>query len=140
MPASDLTPGLRHRETVHVDERLVVPAMADRFAGFEDMPPVFATAFVVGLVEWACVEALRPFLEPAQRSVGTRVDIGHVAATPLGMNATAEIELLAVEGHKLRFRVLCYDDAGVIGEGFHERVIVEYDSFLERAVSRRDAS
>ncbi|MET0574792.1 MAG: hypothetical protein ABWZ83_02915 [Mesorhizobium sp.] len=66
MPATDLMPGLRHKETVHVDESLVVPAMADRFAGFSDMPPVFATAFVVGLVEWTCVEALKSYL--ARRS------------------------------------------------------------------------
>jgi fluoroacetyl-CoA thioesterase len=138
MPATDLMPGLRHKETVHVDESLVVPAMADLFAGFSDMPPVLATAFVVGLVEWTCVEALKSYLDPAQRTVGVHVDIAHVAATPVGMNATAEIELLLVEGRKLRFKALCYDEAGIIGEGFHERMIIDYDRFMERAQSRQE--
>jgi fluoroacetyl-CoA thioesterase len=140
MSASDLRPGLRHKESVQVDDGLVVPAMADRFASFADMPPVFATAFVVGLIEWTCVEALKPYLDPAERTVGTHVDIAHVAATPLGMKATAEIELTSVEGRKLGFKVLCYDEAGVIGEGFHERAIVDYDRFMERAKSRSEAS
>ncbi|MET0574793.1 MAG: hypothetical protein ABWZ83_02920 [Mesorhizobium sp.] len=54
------------------------------------------------------------------------------------MNATAEIELLLVEGRKLRFKALCYDEAGIIGEGFHERMIIDYDRFMERAQSRQE--
>lgn len=67
------------------------------------MPAVFATAFMVGFVEWTCIEALRPYLAGHQRTVGTHVDMNHKAATSIGMQVTAEVELLAVEGRRRRF-------------------------------------
>lgn len=65
----ELAPGLRHVQSIQVDDRLTVPAVAPAFTGFADMPPVFATAFLVGFVEWTCIEALRPYLGPAQKTV-----------------------------------------------------------------------
>jgi fluoroacetyl-CoA thioesterase len=62
MAFGDLRVGLQHQETLTVTDRLVVPAVSDAFKEFADMPPVFATAFLVGFVEWTCIEALRPFL------------------------------------------------------------------------------
>src|SRR3546814_10372710 len=64
--------------------------MSESYTGFSDMPPVFATAFMIGLVEWACVEALSPFLGAGEHTVGIHVDVSHVSATPVGMKATAE--------------------------------------------------
>jgi fluoroacetyl-CoA thioesterase len=131
----DLKPGLRHAQTLRVDQSLTVPAVSPHFA-FGDMPPVFATAFMVGFVEWACIEALRPFLDPNERTVGTHIDVSHVAATPVGLTVTAEVELVSVEGRKLRFKVACRDDSGPIGEGFHERAIIHLEKFMARVSAR----
>ena len=90
-PIENLKPGLRHQLTIAVDERLTVPSVSAAYAGFADMPPVFATAFLVGLVEWTCIEALRPYLAPEQRTVGVHVDLSHSAATPVGMKVTAAV-------------------------------------------------
>jgi len=100
------------------------------------MPPVFATAFLVGFVEWACIEALRPYLKESQRTVGIHVDLSHAAATPVGMTVTADVELVAIEGLKLRFRAVCRDDVEIICEGFHERYIIDKDRFMTRLAKK----
>jgi len=140
MSLDDLRPGLRHTQVITVSEALTVPAVSTAFTGFADMPAVFATAFMVGFVEWACIEALRPYLAAHQRTVGTHVDMSHTAATPVGMQVTAEVELLAVEGLRLRFRVECRDSLEVIGSGFHERAVIDGDKFLERVRRKRDGN
>ncbi|WP_342643347.1 thioesterase family protein [Rhodoligotrophos ferricapiens] len=129
---SGLVVGLRHSQSITVDQSLTVPFVSQAFAGFADMPPVFATAFMVGFIECTCIEGLRPFLDAHERTVGTHVDVSHAAATPLGMTVTAEVELIAIEGRKLRFKVICRDEAGFIGEGFHERAIIDVDRFMAR--------
>ncbi|MDR0244233.1 MAG: thioesterase family protein [Burkholderia sp.] len=128
--------GLRHAQTIVVDDSLTVPAVSNAFTGFVDMPPVFATAYLVGFVEWTCVEALRPYLDPSQRTVGTHVDLSHCAATPVGMQVTAEIELVEIEGKRLTFRILCRDEVDVICEGRHERFIVDAEKFVRRVASK----
>lgn len=132
MAIDDLGPGLRHAQTIVVSHALTVPAVSAAFTGFADMPPVFATALMIGFVEWACIEALRPYRGAHQRIVGTHVDLSHIAATPVGMEVTAEVELVAVEGRRLRFRVECRDSVEMIGRGFHERAIIDGDKFVER--------
>src|SRR5262245_16660732 len=114
MTAKPLAPGLSHALTIPVEERLTVPAVSASFTGFADMPPVFATALLVGFVEWTCIEALRPHLAAGQRTVGTHVNLSHCAATPVGLNVTAAVELVEVEGKKLTFKVVCRDDIEVI--------------------------
>ena len=93
------------------------------------MPPVLATACLVGFIEWACIEALHPFLDQGEHTLGTHVDVSHVAPTPAGMMVSAEVELIAVEGRKLRFKVSCRDEDGLIGEGFHERAVIDHARF-----------
>jgi fluoroacetyl-CoA thioesterase len=133
-------PGTEHMQTLHVDESLTVPAVSEHFTGFRDMPPVFATAFMVGFIEWACIEAIRPYLEPGEHTVGTHVNVSHSAATPTGMNVTAFVELTAAEGRKLSFCVTCRDDAGVIGEGTHQRVVINPEKFMQRVSTKRSAA
>lgn len=130
--SQELKPGLCHIQNIRIGETLTVPAMSQAFASFADMPPVFATAYMVAFIEWACIEALRPYLSVDQRTVGTHVDVSHVAATPVGMLVTAEVELLEVQGRKLRFKVSCRDEAGLIGEGSHERAVIEHAKFMAR--------
>ena len=127
-------------QTLKVDESLVVPAVSEHFTGFADMPPVFATAFMVGFIEWACIEAIRPHLEPGEHTVGTHVDVSHMAATPVGMNVTAFVELIAAEGRKLVFRVTCRDEKDIIGEGTHERAVINPEKFMARVSAKRAAA
>jgi fluoroacetyl-CoA thioesterase len=128
----DLKPGLRHSATIRVTEELAVPASCRLFGGAVEMPAVFATAQMIAFVEWTCVAALAPYLAPHQRTVGTRVDMSHLAATPIGMTVTADIELVEIDGRRLRFKASCRDEIDVIGEGFHERAIIDHDRFIQR--------
>jgi fluoroacetyl-CoA thioesterase len=137
MTLDDLKPGLRHQATITVSEALSVPAQARVFEPGADMPTVFATANMIAFVEWTCVAALAPYLGPHQRTVGTRVEMTHTAATPVGMTVTAEIELVAIEGRMLRFKIACHDETEPIGDGFHERTIIDHDRFMARLAKKR---
>jgi fluoroacetyl-CoA thioesterase len=132
MTLEDLRVGLRHSATMTVGEALTVPAQAQLFDPATEMPPVLATANMIAFVEWTCVWALAPYLAPEQRTVGTKVEMTHTAATPIGMQVTAEVELVAVAGRTLRFKVACRDDKEPIGEGFHERTVVDNGRFMGR--------
>ena len=136
--SSSLRPGLTHIQTITVDERLLVPAMAGFYASFGTMPQVFATACMVGFIEWACIELINPYLSVEEDSVGTHVDVSHVAATPSGMTVRAEVEPVEVSGRKLRFRVRCFDDAELIREGFPERAIIHREKFAGKIARKRD--
>lgn len=129
--------GLRHSRTIAVSPVLTVPQLPPALADFRDMPPVFATAYMVGFIEATCVAALKPFLTPDQRTVGTRIDMGHSAATPIGMTVTVDVKLVEVDGRRLKFRVTCRDDAEVIGEGFHERFIIDHGRFMSRVEAKK---
>jgi predicted thioesterase len=101
MTLDGLKLGLRYSATLTVSESLSVPAQARIFDPGTDMPPVFATAQMIAFVEWTCVAALAPYLGSDQRTVGTRVDMTHTAATPIGMTVTAEVELVEVNDRTL---------------------------------------
>jgi fluoroacetyl-CoA thioesterase len=129
--------GLRHSATIRVTPEVTVPALPAVLGSLADMPPVLATAYMVAFIEATCIAAVKPHLAPGQHSVGVLVDVNHVAATPVGMNVTAEVELVAVEGRKLRFKVRCRDDKDVIAEGFHERFIIDVAKFMARLEAKR---
>ena len=134
---ADLRPGLRHGETLTVSEALSVPAQARIFDPMTEMPPVFATAQMIAFVEWTCVHALAPYLAPDQRTVGTRVEMTHTAATPVGMKVTADVELVEIRDRTLRFKVACRDEKDPIGEGFHERTVVDNGRFMARLARKQ---
>lgn len=98
---------------------------------------VFATPEMVRLMEMAGVSAVDHLLPEGYRTVGIRVDVTHLAATPLGMTVRARAELTHVEGRRLTLRVEAFDDVEKIGEGIHERMIVNLAKFKERAESKR---
>ena len=127
-----LVPGITHTLSLEVNDRLLVTAFTPHFSGFADLPPVFATAFMVGFMEWACIEALKPYLLDGQNTVGTHVYLSHVAPTPMGMKVTAQVELVEVKGRTLRFRVDCYDECDLIGSGFHERTVIDTVRFMAK--------
>jgi fluoroacetyl-CoA thioesterase len=93
---------------------------------------VFATPMMIALMENAAWQAVADFLEEGYVSVGTRVDVRHLAATPIGQRVRATAELVEVDGRRLVFRVEAYDEEKKIGEGIHERFIVHLHRFLER--------
>ena len=117
-----------HQFTVPLSK--TVPALYPEEAEFVAMPEVFATGFLVGLLEWACIKAINPHLDwPTEQSVGTHIDVSHVAATPPGLTVTAKVELIAVEGKKLVFTVEAHDGVDVIAQGRHERYVIDKEKF-----------
>ncbi len=139
MALTELRAGMRHAETITVEDRLTVRQVVGMFVQETDMPPVLATAYMIGFVEWTCMRLLEPYLEPRHRSLGTRVNLSHSAATPVGMKVTAEVTLESVEGRRLRFRVICRDELDVICEGQHERFVVDIDRFLSGVAKKQTA-
>ena len=127
----ELKPGLRHVQTLRVDESMTVPALSNLFCRRDDMPQVLATAYMIGFIEWTCLDAIRPHLDAAQRSLGTHVDVSHLAATPVGLTVTAQVELVLIEGRRLRFAVSCHDGTDLIGAGFHERTVIDQARFMD---------
>lgn len=120
-----------------VTARHTVPHVDPDWPGFADMPPVFATAMMIGFIEQTCITALRPYLPGHQRTVGTHVDIGHTAATPEGRTVTATVTLVEAAGRSLRFEVSCHDESGPIGAGSHRRAVVDSDAFIARLAERK---
>lgn len=102
--------------------------------------PVLGTPALVGLMEQAAVAALSGHLPLGQTSVGVRIDVRHLAATPVGMRAWARAELVTVEGRRLTFRCEAWDEVEKVGEATHERVVVDEVRFMERAQGKAPAS
>jgi fluoroacetyl-CoA thioesterase len=101
------------------------------------MPKVFATGYMVGFIEWACIKAVNPYLDwPEEQTVGTRVDVSHIAATPPGMEVTARVKLVEVDGRRLVFEVEAYDEKEQISKGRHERFIVNKKKFDDKMRSK----
>ncbi len=130
--------GLRHSQTLTVDAGMTVPNVSPAFGSFRDMPEVFATAYMVGFIESTCIEALHPYLAADQRTVGIHINVSHSAATPVGMSVTAEVELIAVEGRRLQFRVECRDAKEIIAAGTHDRAIVDLKKFATRLQAKAE--
>jgi predicted thioesterase len=99
--------------------------------------PVFGTPSLVALLETAAVNAVAGRLEPGETTVGTWIEVSHLAASPVGVVVSAEAELTAVDDRKLTFSVVAHDHRQKIGEGQHHRVIVTRQRFLEKAVGQR---
>lgn len=98
--------------------------------------PVFATPWMIALMENAAVQAVQGALSADEGTVGTRLDVTHDAATPVGMRVWAEAEVTAVEGRKLTFAVTAFDEAGRIGGGTHQRFIIKPERFLARTQAK----
>ncbi len=97
---------------------------------------VFATPMMIALIEKTCYDSVQPYLAEGQGTVGTRVEVSHVAATPVGKTVTAESELVEIDRRRLVFRVSAHDDRGLIGEGTHERFIIDIDRFLAKTYGK----
>jgi len=125
-----LKPGLNHTFTFSINESKTVPALYPESEEFQIMPNVFATGYMVGLIEWTCIQALNPHLDwPEEQTVGTHMDVGHIAATPPGFEVTAEAKLVEVDGRRLVFEVKAHDGVDLIARGKHERFVINKDKF-----------
>jgi fluoroacetyl-CoA thioesterase len=135
-----LRPGLTHRFSYEVPQNKTVPHLYPEVADFQSMPEVFATGFMVGLMEWTCMQLLAPHLDPGEGSLGVHVDISHTAATPPGLTVTVQAECLAVDGPRVTFKVTAHDGVDPIGEGRHQRFIVSWQKFNARLAQKAEAA
>ncbi len=119
-------------------ETTVTPENTAQAVG-SGLVPVFATPYMIALMENAAVNAVQAALSADEGTVGTRLDVTHDAATPIGLKVWAEAELTAVEGRKLTFAVAAYDEREQIGGGTHERFIIKPEKFVARAQAKGKA-
>ena len=111
-----------------------------RYSGGEDFPEVLSTPRLISFMERTAHQAITPFLEEGWGSVGSRVNIAHLAATPVGMQIRVRAELLEVDGRRLRFKVEAWDAVDKIGEGEHERFLILREKFQNRLVQKQNRS
>jgi fluoroacetyl-CoA thioesterase len=135
-----LKPGLTHRFSYQVPRNKTVPHLYPEVAEFQKMPAVFATGFMVGLMEWTCMQLLAPHLDPGEGSLGVHVDVSHTAATPPGLTVMVEAECVAVDGPRVTFKVTAHDGVDAIGEGRHQRFIVNWPTFNARVAQKAEAA
>jgi fluoroacetyl-CoA thioesterase len=129
-----LKPGIEHQFRFRVTDAKTVPALYPESPEFQAMPQVFATGFMVGLIEWACIQAIQPHLEwPEEQTVGTQINVSHSAATPPGFEVCAKVKLIEVDGRRLVFEVEADDGVDVISKGTHERFVINAAKFRARA-------
>jgi len=122
--------GIESEFTFRIPESKTVPALYPESAEFQEIPEVFATGYMVGFLEWACIKAINPHLDwPQEQTVGTHIDVSHIAATPVGFDVTAKVKLVEVEGRKLVFEVEAHDGVDLISKGRHERFVINKEKF-----------
>lgn len=128
-----LKPGIKYEHKFKIPKSKTVPFLYPESEEFLLMPEVFATGFLVGFLEWACIKAINPHLDwPQEQTLGTHINVSHEAATPVGLEVTATVELIAVEGKKLIFNVEAHDGVDLITKGQHERFVINRQKFDER--------
>jgi len=126
--------GTRHEQKLLVDNDVAI-----NFLGMEGAR-VLATPWMIGWMERTCRDAVLPLLEPGLDTVGTHVDVYHLAATPMGMTVTFTAEVIGVEERRIRFKVEAWDEKEKAGEGTHERAIVNIARFAARMQAKSGAT
>lgn len=125
-----LTIGMRGYAEAVVTEQNIASSLGN------DSMPVFATPYLIALMEQAAMNAIQSALESGEGSVGSLLHVTHDAATPIGYRVWSEAVLNAVEGRKLTFTVKAFDEHGPIGSGIHERFIVQVDRFIAKITAK----
>ncbi|MFP3868569.1 MAG: thioesterase family protein [Desulfobacteraceae bacterium] len=132
-----LQPGLSFEFHFQVPENKTVPHLYPESPEFQVMPQVLATGFMVGLFEWACIQAINPHLNwPEEQTVGIHVNLSHVAATPPGLVVTVRGRLEKIEGRKLAFYLEADDGVDQISAGRHERFIIDPARFTAKMAAK----
>lgn len=133
-----LKPGIKYEHKFLVPSSKTVPALYPEAEEFLAMPEVFATGFLVGFLEWACIKCINPHIDwPKEQTVGTHINVTHQAATPPGLEVTATVELIEVDGRRLVFQVEAHDSVEVISKGRHERFIINKEKFDAKLGEKR---
>ena len=134
-----LKPGIRYEHKFVVPLSKTVPALYPESQEFMAMPEVFATGFMVGFLEWACIKAINPHIDwPQEQTLGTHIDVSHEAATPPGLEVTATVELIEVDGRRLVFAVEAHDGVDLISRGRHERFVINREKFDARIGAKKN--
>ena len=128
---SELSHGVRGTQEELVTEKNIASALGS--GGLA----VYATPCMITLMEYCAMESVRPFLPEGSSTVGTLINVKHLAATPIGMKVRCETELIEVDRRRLVFLCRAYDEAGLIGEGTQERFIVDNAKFMEKTQAKR---
>lgn len=127
---ASLRPGLTGTFRYRVPAAKTVPRIYEEAPDFQLMPEVLATGYFVALCEWAAIELLKPHLDwPREQTLGTRVELSHVAATPPGLTVEVTATVLEVDGRRIAFSIDARDDHDRIGEGRHERHVIDAARF-----------
>jgi len=137
---NSLQPGLTYSFKFKVPENKTVPHLYPESPEFQVMPKVLATGFMVGLFEWACIQATNPHIDwPHEQSVGIGVNLNHIAATPPGLTVTVNVKLEEMEGRKLVFSIVADDGIDKISEGTHDRFIIDAAKFNTKVAAKINA-
>jgi predicted thioesterase len=123
--------GTRGAYTLLVEPRHLANSFKDSI-----LPPVFATPYLVLILENAALNAIKLFLEPGESALGTRIDVKHMVATPVGRTVIGHAEVVAADSRKIGFRVWASDGAEQIGAGVHERTVVSVTRLVEKMASK----
>ncbi len=123
--------GARGSYSLRVEPRYLASSFKDSI-----LPPVFSTPYLVLIVENAALNAIRQYLEPGESAVGTRVDLRHLVATPVGREVTGHAEVLRTEGRRIDFRIWAVDGQEEIGAGTHERTVVSVARIIEKMAAK----
>jgi fluoroacetyl-CoA thioesterase len=135
-----LKPGAKVLFEYRVPADKTVPHLYPEAHEFALMPSVFATGFMVGLMEWACIKVLEGHLDPGEGSLGIHVNFSHTAATVPGQTVFVEAECIEVKGRKVAFKVAAHDGIDKITEGTHERMVVAWDKFEAKVNEKAKAA
>lgn len=135
-----MKPGLQvgqsHRMRFRVPASKTVPALYPEAREFRHMPAVFATGFLVGLIEWGCMQLLQPYLDDDELTLGTHIDVSHCAPTPAGLEIEVEARLIELRGRCLRFEVSAHDGIELVSRGTHERHVAMRERFDRKVGSK----
>ena len=118
------------------EKRLVTGENAISFLGIEDAR-VLSTPHMIGLMEWTCRNTIQPLLEEGFDTVGTHVNVAHLAAAPIGMMVTFTCEVTAADNRRVQFKVEAWDEKEKVGEGTHERAIINKAKFATRLAAKK---
>ena len=132
-----LQPALTYQHQFTIPSSKTVPALYPEAVEFQAMPEVFATGFLVGLLEWACIRLVNPHLDwPQEQTLGTHINVSHQAATPVGLIVTTDVTLIEIDGRRLLFAVEAHDGVDLIAKGRHERFVIDRGRFDEKVLSK----
>ena len=125
-----LKPGIEYTHKFTISTSKTVPALYPESEEFQAMPEIFATGYMIGLIEWTCIKAINPHLDwPKEQTVGIHINVSHVAPTPTKLEVTTKVKLIEVDHRKLVFEVEAHDGVDLITKGTHERFVINRETF-----------